>query len=157
MKRVTGLIVLTLLLGCGKREHPLAAGSIAAPAIRFEQAIYFLPSAPPNTSAVVDQLLASKYKGLRRVVATPNDVRKRTVAVRLEHDVQHKYTPPDLNALKYFGNGLTAGQDQSLQQSRDALVLQFAHPRSDVWIGLHDATGLMLDVARATGGLIWDG
>ncbi|HTT34063.1 MAG TPA: DUF2314 domain-containing protein, partial [Methylomirabilota bacterium] len=38
----------------------------------------------------------------------------------------------------------------------EAFILDFAHPKESVWVALHDANELVEEIARETGGLVWD-
>lgn len=135
------LAIALLFTGCPRKRVP--PGSLKAAEISFEYAIFYLPTPAHDPQALVAQMIRERFPGLR-------------VTPRMERDVRANYAPPDAHALAFFGRGLTEQQKLSLQASREALVLDFEHSQKDVWRALRQATQLTADVARATGGLVWD-
>jgi uncharacterized protein YegJ (DUF2314 family) len=121
-------LALLLVLAC-ERERPLSA-ALATPQIRFEYAIFVLP---PARAAVPRVPVKARVESIKR------------------------YPPPDVPSLRYFGRGISDAQAAALQKSTGAIVLTFAHDQKDTWGELRKATELTASVARATGGLIWDG
>jgi uncharacterized protein YegJ (DUF2314 family) len=132
------------------------SGSPMANSIRFEFAIFFLPSSAKDPMQVLRERIPSIPNAptvVGRLPATPSNSQ---VSVHLENNVKENYTPPDLAMLKYFGRGLSREQAQALQESHQALTLVFAHPKANVWTALRAANELAETVAAQTGGLIWD-
>jgi uncharacterized protein YegJ (DUF2314 family) len=127
-----------------------------AESIRFQYAVYFLPRHVNDPSAVLRQLLAKKYSQLKLIAELPTKPREMLVQAFLEKDVPHQYAPPDLKALEYFGHGLTPKQGQALQKSGEAFILDFGHPKENAWSALRNADELIEEIARKTGGLVWD-
>jgi uncharacterized protein YegJ (DUF2314 family) len=127
-----------------------------AGSMRFEFAVYLLPGHAADPAAVLREALAAKYRSLKQVGEIPSLPREMLVQARLEKHAQKEYIPPDLKMLRYAGEGLSPAQAQALQKSDTAFILDFAHPKKDVWTGLRTACSLLEDVARKTGGLIWD-
>jgi len=135
------LTIALLSAGCGRKHVP--PGSLKAAEISFEYAIFYLPTPTHDPQSLVERMVRERFPVLR-------------VTPRMEKDVRANYAPPDAHALTFFARGLSEQQKLSLQASREALVLDFVHPQKDVWRALRQATQLTAEVARATGGLIWD-
>jgi uncharacterized protein YegJ (DUF2314 family) len=160
--RVVSLSTLsaTLLLLCSCSKKPeqtlFPAGSPMADSIQFQYAVYMLPIHAKNPSAVLQEALAKKYAGLKLVAEIPTEPREMVVSVHLQKHVQQEYAPPDMESLRHFGYGLSQEQAQALQKSEEAFVLQFSHPRENVWAGLRNANALVEEIARKTNGLVWD-
>jgi hypothetical protein len=61
-----------------------------------------------------------------------------------------------MDSLQHFGHGLTRDQAQALQRSQQALLLDFSHPSDNAWNALRAANDIVEEIARDTGGLVWD-
>ncbi|HKV92914.1 MAG TPA: hypothetical protein VJW20_10230 [Candidatus Angelobacter sp.] len=132
-----------------------------AEVIQFNYSVYLLPGRTNGKQALAacTQLLHTRYKALKMVADIPGHPTHLTdplVSVHLERDVRKNYAPPAIELLKYRGIGLSPEQGGALQKSREAIILQFAHSKEQVWSSLLAATQLAEDVARRTGGLILD-
>jgi uncharacterized protein YegJ (DUF2314 family) len=123
--------------------------------IQFNYAVY-LPPGHAHTKAEVVQMISTRYKILKLVDKLPERPAETLVSVHLITDAQKTYAPPTMHSLQYRGEGLTEDQKQALQKSRQAIILEFAHPKSSVWLGLRTATELVEALARQTGGLVFD-
>ena len=137
--------------------RPFPSGNAQAEVIRFQLAVYYpaRPATEPMTA--LRALVARDWKKLSLVTGElPLAPAGMVVNARLENEVQKKYTPPNLAALKLFGRGLSAAQTSALQGSQQALILNFTHPKVHALSGLRNAYGLAEQVARKTGGLLWD-
>jgi len=103
--------------------------------------------------------LRTQYKDLKLVKEIPEQadhLERPFISVHLEDKVQKNYAPPTLESLRYRGKGLSAQQKGQLQESREAIILQFAYPKEHIWDSLLSATHLAEDLARKTRGLILD-
>lgn len=121
--------------------------------IRFVYSVYLLPGHPQRDfKAEVARLIGTRYKTLKLVDKLPDNPGQAMVRMYFISDVRKTYAPPTLEALKYRGNGLTKQQEQAVQKSSEAIMLEFAHPKSNVWTSLRTANALIEDVARSTGG-----
>ncbi len=154
-------VLILLLTSCSRttvpaeaHEDTLPAGSAMADSIRFTYAVYLLPGGN-NNSQEISRLIA-RYKTFKLVDEIPEHQSGMVVSAHFITDVQKAYAPPSLDSLKYRGEGLSPQQEQALEKSRDAVVLEFAHPKASVWTALREATILVVDLARRTGGLIFD-
>jgi uncharacterized protein YegJ (DUF2314 family) len=168
--RVAFLIVVCVnVLSCSRtgrsaqlpKEQPFTAGPPMADFIRFEYSVYLLPghSTGKQSLDVCHQLLRTQYNALRIVTPIPEHpahLQHPLIDPQLADDVQKNYAPPTIESLKYRGVGLSSGQEKQLQKSREAIILQFGHSREHVWSSLLLATRLAEDLARKTGGLIFD-
>lgn len=137
-------------------ELPFPAGSPARDTIRFEYAIYYLPVPGKDPVKAAADTVARLGLKLKPVQQLPKTASEAVYVMRLEKDVGKNYRPLDMRALQYFGYGLSRAQAEQLQTSRQALILDFAHPQSQVWDALHAANRLVEKIARDTGGLVWD-
>ena len=77
------------------------------------------------------------------------------MSARLEQDVPKNYMVPDIESLNYFGRGLSQAQMLALQGARQALILDFTHPKQHTVDALRTAVALAGQIATRTGGLLW--
>jgi len=168
--RTTLLLILSLsVTSCSRqpqstpapREQRLPARPAMAEVIQFEYAVYLTPGHLLAAQALqrCNRLVRTRYKGLTPADKIPDQaaqIHDSLVSIRWEAEVQKNYPPPTIQSLQYRGEGLSAGQGRLLQRSRDAIVLHFAHRKEHVWSSLRAATELMEELARETGGFIWD-
>lgn len=79
-----------------------------------------------------------------------------TVKGRTEKNPQKEYPPPSVDSLQYSRHGLSDKEANDLQKTKEAFILDFAHPKESVWASLHSANELVEEIARESGGLVWD-
>jgi len=127
-----------------------------ADSIRFEYAVYMLPVCSKDSSVVLQQALTKKFAQLKLVAEIPKEPREMVVWARTQKNVQKEYAPPSMENLRYSGGGVSPQEAQALQKSQEAFILQFAHPKENVWIALRTANLLVEEIARETRGLVWD-
>jgi uncharacterized protein YegJ (DUF2314 family) len=140
-----------------KTLRPLAAVQVGmASSMRFQYAVYLLSKPKDDPSVLLQAVLAHKFPALKIVDQLSSEPRQMQVVAGVHDDVQERYAPPSIKALKYSGYGLSADQAQSLQKSTSAFVMTFAHPKEYVWTALHNADAIVEEVARQTGGTVWD-
>jgi hypothetical protein len=143
------------------RFHPKADPAIASAlmddVILFKFGIYYLPAPESDPIAQLDELLAKSYPHLKRVGEAPEEVTMPIVVGAMPDDVRTSWRPPDVESLRYSGEGLSAEQASALQETEAVLVLMFAHPESHAWTAMHDALKLTEVLARKSDGLIYDG
>jgi uncharacterized protein YegJ (DUF2314 family) len=144
--------------GCSRKPQQklMAAGSPMGPYIHFEYAIYMMPIHTRAPGVVLRHALAEQFTKLKLVEDLPKEPHEMFVKVRTEEDVQGKYSPPSPTLLEYSGHGLTREQELQLQKTQEAFILDFAHPKEDVWTALRVADELVEKIAGETGGLVWD-
>lgn len=126
--------------------------------VRFELAVYLPPaqsSTRPQPMRVLTEALRD-YPSLKLINDLPKEPQTMVVRANVNENVRKSYAPPSLNSLRYSGNGLSTQQAEWLQESTQALVLQFAHPQKDVWTALHAAAEIASEIAEKTDGLLWD-
>jgi hypothetical protein len=153
-------LVTSLSVSCSNRQQ----ANISKPArissmvdsIRFQYAVYLLPDSRSDALAVFRKALTKEYSSLSVADKIPTEPSEMLVRVHLQKNVQQEYAPPNVKSLKYFGNGITRAQALALQRSNSAFILEFGHPKRDVWSALHTANTLVEQIARKTKGLIWD-
>ena len=155
---------------CKSREEPAATAPASRPVgaratsakspmgeyIRFVYAVYYLPEPENDPVKAAEEIAAQHFPTVKIVAELPTKPDSICLQCVLERNAKQNYAPPDLKSLGYFGRGLTKNQAESLQQSRQALILCFGYPKQDVWAGLRAANALVSRMARASGGLIWD-
>jgi uncharacterized protein YegJ (DUF2314 family) len=154
------LTLFTLLCSCskGRDTNFVPPGSPMAESIRFQYAVYMLPAPPAHavdTSVVLHEVLR-KYADLKPVDEIPKEPQAMLIHSYVQKNVKKEYAPPDMKSLQHFGRGISRDQAQALQDSDQALILEFGHPKKHVWTALRTATALVEQIARETGGLVWD-
>ena len=159
-------VLLGIFLAGGCSREPVADHQDAEPLItnehgmadqiQYQYAIYFLPTPTNNPSVALDRLLAEKFRLFQRTDKLAPTNSTPVVVAHLEDDVANEYAPPDLESLRYSGRGLSRPQAEALQNCRAALLLNLAYSKAHVWSGLSEANQLIADLARDTGGLVWD-
>ncbi|MBN1911633.1 MAG: DUF2314 domain-containing protein [Pirellulales bacterium] len=161
--------LLPVMLGCsdsvkhkpasktGNSETKLIpAGDLMADQMAYEFAIYYLPRPDKDPLGELNRLLKDRFKGFTKVEKISPSETQKAVAARIIKDVKESYAPPDLESLQHSGRGLDRQQATALQGCECTLVLDFAYPREHVWDGMREAVQLLSQLARATGGLVWD-
>lgn len=161
LRRLLALAAICSLFASGSvaaapPADALLAGLQMDEVIYFQYAVYYLPKPPDDPRAVLRRHLAGVGRGLKVVDVLPKAPSDAHLRVTLEKDVQKNYKPMDMASLQYFGRGLSKTQGQLLQASEQALILDFVHPKKKVWDALGTANRLLEQLARETGGLIWD-
>jgi hypothetical protein len=154
-----GLLLLGAAVLASAADPPpfFPAGSPATESVRFQIAIFHLQPPRKDPLQVLRAEVASRHKALKIVDALPEKPAGMSyLSARIEKDVREKYTPPDVDALKYFGRGLSAEQALAVQSAPQVLVLEFGHPQAKAAASLRAAGALAESLARASGGLVWD-
>ena len=153
----SGLVTLLLCAcSCSRRATGSAPSISRAESISFEYAVYLLPGHnSPEPEALLTSI-SSKRPVFKLVSHLPDKPETTVLHAYLKSGVTKSYAPPPLKALSQFSYGLTGQQKEDLEKSSTALILDFAYPRSNVWSGLQAAGELAEDLARRSGGLVWD-
>lgn len=123
-----------------------------APDIRHRAVIYFLP----GKARVDDKQLPQYLDDFRYVKVLPKSAKQPSVSYRLSENFMENFPPPDLKYLSYFGRGVSKEQAQALQQTRQALIIDFAYPYALMSKGLKQSDNVIYAIAHHLGGLIWD-
>lgn len=142
--------------GTSESGESFPAGNLMDDRISFEFAIYYLPKPSQDPIAEIDRLLKDKFPSLKRVEKIDDKSKDRELLIRLDEDPKSDYAPPGMEMLQRFGRGIGREQAEALQNTEQAIILDFAHPKEHVWEGLRSASELTDMLARSTGGLIWD-
>lgn len=121
-------IRLSPLLTPVRGTDTIPAGPLIAPAFRFQFAIYFLGAPSKSPREVLEERLAEKVGSPTLVKSVPDSPSCAVVMATLNKSVQTDCRPPDLDMIQRFGGGITRGQAESLQRSKLAFVLDYAHP-----------------------------
>ena len=149
---------ITFVCGCSKKEprRLTPARSPMAAYIHFEYAVYMMPVHLKDPDDILRPVLTSRFPKLKLVSDLASEPKEMMVKVRKEHNPQENYTPPSRASLHYSSYGLGDKEMDDLQKTREAFVLDFAHPKESAWAALHVANELVEEIARETGGLVWD-
>jgi hypothetical protein len=140
----TVLFALAFLGSCAKKpnENLLSARSPMADSIKFEYAVYMLPTHTQDPYVVLRDALTKKYPGLRLVDEIPKKPQETVVREHLQKDVGREFAPPELEFLEHSGHGINRRQAQALQKSKEAFVLQSHIPRKTYGRGCESPTNL---------------
>ena len=148
--------VFFIAASAGAADTPFPAGSAQAPVIHFQFAVYYPTQAATEPLAA----LRAEARGWPKLTLVegkpPASPVGMLLSARIEKDVQKQYAPPEIESLKYFARGLSPAQMSALQGARQALILDFIHPKLHTLDALRTANALAAQVATKTGGLLWD-
>ena len=154
------ILIVCLFSGCsGKVEKGAAANPERVrtdKSIKFDFAVYLLPTSTGDPQKIFRETAAKEYPALKVVPEIQGESQEMRVAGDSQANAGKEYAPPDLQALRHDGVGLTPDQERSLQKSDRAFILHFAQPGGLRWVALRTANQLVETVARRTRGLIWD-
>jgi hypothetical protein len=152
---ISALTVIVIMTPAANADQePVPAGDLLAASIFYEYAIYFLPQPAKNP----DQVLAHLLKGEKydfKLLDEPNPEINSVSVRRIDGGVK-AYPPPGPGSLKYSGKGLSSKEANRLQQTERVFILDFSYPVSFQRKGLIQSARLLRDIARVTGGIIWD-
>src|SRR5215813_5866490 len=132
-------------------HEAVPAGSVYAKDVKFQLAVYHLSKPTRDPDGVVRDLLRTRFPYLHVLGETPSPP-----AVFIGHPTLAEYAPPDAEMLKLFGADVSPKDAQRLQHPALITVLGFGANRADALRVLRDAHTIMLELATATDGLIWD-
>jgi uncharacterized protein YegJ (DUF2314 family) len=139
---------------------PVPAGSpLKTGPIHFQFAIYYAKAPATDPMAALRGALG-KSGGSPKLLAsmpTPSSVSAPVVFANWNTTtVLKEYRAPDMESLQRFGRGISREQAEALQKADKALILDFAHPSQLSSAAMQKALQVTLQVARDTGGLLWD-
>lgn len=148
--------LLLLAVSSARAAAPFPAGPAQAPLARMQIAVYY-PAPPTSDPLALMRTLAPEFKVFSVISELPKDKPGKAILLgMMEKDVQKNYTVPSVEALAHFGRSLSAQQKQALQGARQALVMNFMYPKADTLAAVRAGSVLAEQVARRTGGLLWD-
>jgi uncharacterized protein YegJ (DUF2314 family) len=129
-----------------------------ANSIHFQYAVYLLPTASAHNRNVLAGLrdVLRKFPEMKLVDEIPAQPQSTYISAHFEEHAREKYAPPSMKLLRYSGRGLTATQARELQECKEALLLDFSHPKKYVWTGLRTADAIVDELVQRTGGFAWD-
>jgi uncharacterized protein YegJ (DUF2314 family) len=159
MRASLSILILLTFVSCSKKPQNLPSSfeSPMAPSMRFEFAVYLLPGSHKDPAAALRQALAAQHAKVKLVTdQLPNEPQEPLLYAHLNKNAQQDYPPPSMKSLRYHGQAITGEQGRALQKCEQVYILDFAHPRQYVWSALRTANLLVEEVARKTGGLVWD-
>lgn len=135
---------------------PVPSGSQVAEFIRYQFAIYFIAVPSKEPMAALRSQLEREPSSPALTTSIPAKPVAAQVQAKLVNSVQEDYAPPSLEMLQRFGRGLTREQAVALQAARQALILDFVHPRAMSLAAYRRSLQITEKLARETGGLLWD-
>ena len=152
------LILLAFLPFCSKKpsQDVFPFQQPMAESMRFQLAVYLLPRPAHDPAAALRKALAGQHAQVKPVAELPTEPREPLIYAHLQKNVRQKYRPPSLEYLGHAAHGLSHEQAEGLQKSEQAFILEFAHPKQNVWTALKTANTVVEEIARRTGGLVWD-
>ncbi len=122
----------------------------------FQYAIYLLPGYEGDPVATATALIENNYSQFAIVESLDEPLQQPVIGLFLLNDVKQQYVAPDLQSIGYFGRGVTREQALAVQETDDALVINFAYPIRFGNTAFHDALELMEALALEHSSLIWD-
>lgn len=134
---------------------PFFEGTFFRGPIRYQFAIYYLPSPQHPPDAALQSLVDGEFKQWKLKKTESSEPHEMTISAQLVKDT-NSYAPPSVGSLKYFGRGLSPEQAEAVQKTEAVFILDFLYAEEHVWDGLAAADQLTERLARDTGGLIWD-
>ncbi len=114
--------------------------------------IYFYP----DVSNVKPSDIAKQFKGFELVDDLPDTVSSPYVSIAVETDFQDFIPVPDIRQISYFGRGLSKDQAESIQQTKQAAIIDVAYPESMSFEKLQAVSKALLKVATDHTGAIYD-
>src|SRR5258708_2549531 len=130
------------------RQNQVEAASPISASIKFQFAVYLPPGKVKDPLALLGETLRKNYPSLKLAAAIPDKPSEMVVVPRIQKNVGKEYAPPSMKSLEYSGHGLSNDQVVQLKKSTQALILDFAHPSSEVWVALRTANQLVEQLAR---------
>jgi uncharacterized protein YegJ (DUF2314 family) len=124
--------------------------------IHFQFAVYLPPGTSKDPQKALQEALRKNFPALKLVAQIPDKPLEMVVGARIQKNVDKEYPPPSIEELQYFGHGLSEEQVKRLQESKQALILDFAHPSGQVWVALRAANQLVEQIAGEMDGFVWD-
>lgn len=98
----------------------------------FQFAIYYLPTPTSDPTTEWRRLLVFAERMPRLVNEKEETPVDSVISVKLNSGVQEEYASPGLDSIQYFGRGLSREQAVQLQDCKQAFLMNFGHPQSDV-------------------------
>ncbi len=159
MKSALLVPILSAMLTVGGAEtahaaRPFPAGKVTDTVILYEYALYFTPRPTVSPETALKRLLATKHKAFIRM--RQPDPTEAFIITRTIPDVAKNYPPPSTNSMRYAAQGLTKQQAKGLTGSQNVFVMTIGYPSTEHARLYPQALRLTADMARLTGGLIWD-
>lgn len=140
---------------CGAAPKvPTTAPAEPAARVAFQMAVYLID--PPKTApAEIEKGLCKQFPHFA-ALPPKSDAFPSKPSLSVGFPPIDQYAPPDVEALKYSGRGLSKQQIEQLGKSRAVVAVTFFTPRARDRKTVRTACELMLDYARKSGGLLWD-
>ncbi len=124
--------------------------------IFIQYAIYLLPGYEGDPVATATALINSKYPQYSIIESLDEPPETPVIGLFMINDVKQQYAVPDMQSIGYFGRGVSREQALAVQETDDALVINFAYPIRFGATAFYDAMELMEGLALQHSSLIWD-
>lgn len=158
MKNIVLAVYILLLSQIGwaaENNKPIKVDDNEQDRISYQFAIYLIPDCgkdPATTARKHAQTLIPNF-----VLATSvSNPKKPTISIDLVNNAQTEYSPPNEQAVHYFGRGISIEEGKKLQKSNSAILLNFSYPLDYALIGMQEALSFTKQLAQTCNGLIWD-
>jgi uncharacterized protein YegJ (DUF2314 family) len=135
------------------KAEPEAEVALPTEPVVFEMALYLL--APPKT-ALDAQVRAARTSAFKEFGDIDPKQKPTGPALRARVAPLEEYAPPNEEALRYTGRGITPELAKRLRQTHAAWVIDFACPPADAAGTVRRASALMLQLAKQNQAVIWD-
>ena len=151
-------LALLAVTGCAQSESAAQQVALMAEDKSTVSFRYLVYATDPPASDLLDRLdsnLLLEPAALRRVETLPATTEDALVAAQWLDNLA-EYPPPDRDALRYLGRGLSAEQIDSLDTASGVLVLDFVHPQHLAVTALRRADALVGSLLTVPGTLPFD-
>ena len=122
----------------------------------YQYALYLMPGYEGDPLQTAADLIREQYEQFSIIETFDEPPVRPIVGLTMLADAQQHYRPPDMEFIGYFGRGLTREQALAVQQSDNALIIDFAYPIEFASAAFLDALTIMERISRQHESLIWD-
>lgn len=158
MKNIVLAVYILLLSQLGwaaENNKPINVDDNKQDRISYQFAIYLIPDCgkdPATTARKHAQTLMPNF-----ILATSvSNPKMPSLSIDIINNAQTEYSPPNEQAIHYFGRGISIEEGKKLQKSNSAILLNFSYPLDYALIGMQEALSFTKQLAQTCTGLIWD-
>lgn len=158
MKNIVLAVYILLLSQIGwavENNKPIKVDDNEQDRISYQFAIYLIPDCgkdPAITARKHAQTLIPNFV----LAASVSKPKKPSLSIGTINNAQTEYSPPNEQAVHYFGRGISIEEGKKLQKSNSAILLNFSYPLDYALIGMQEALSFTKQLAQTCNGLIWD-
>ncbi len=155
VERVVALgVLLVSTLAAAADTAPTPSGDLRAERFAFQYAVYLPAKSGKNLAAVAEARRAAQAAFLEPVDRFEEGMSLPALMIGVPAIAE--YAPMDVDALRYFGRGLSEDQTRAASEAPEVVVLTFATDRTSAMRSHAAAARLLADLARELGGFVWD-